>query len=237
MGKVTRYSYQMQSVSDRVPFLDTFSRFHVGIRLMLLTLLALTDVIGNIAMAADKENAVSNADASKTNAAASDTHTPLAGEVKTLDGKATDLAGYRGKVVLIVNTASYCGNTPQYSGLQKLYEKYSDKGFVVLGFPANEFGKQEPGTDAEIAEFCTKNYPVTFPMFSKIVVKGEQQHPLYKSLTDKATNPKFAGPVTWNFEKFLIGRDGQVIGRFKPGMKPEAKEIVAAIESEVEKKQ
>jgi glutathione peroxidase len=162
--------------------------------------------------------------------------TPLTGEMKSLKGEKVDLADYRGKVVMIVNTASYCGNTPQYGALEQLYKKYGEKGFVVLGFPANEFGKQEPGSDAEIADFCTKNYRVTFPMFSKIVVKGNGKAPLYEYLTDKKTNPKHGGEITWNFEKFLIGRDGKVVNRFKPGMKPQEDQIVKAIESELEKK-
>jgi len=161
---------------------------------------------------------------------------PLAGEMKLLNGKKADLADYKGKVVLIVNTASYCGNTPQYSGLEELYKKYKDKEFVVLGFPANEFGKQEPGTDEEIAQFCSSKYNVSFPMFSKIVVKGDGQHAIYKTLTEKETNPKFAGPITWNFEKFLVGRDGQVAARFSPRTKPESEEVVKAIETEIEKK-
>jgi glutathione peroxidase len=160
---------------------------------------------------------------------------PLAGEMKLLNGKKADLAEYKGKVVLIVNTASYCGNTPQYTGLEELYKKYKDKDFVVLGFPANEFGKQEPGTDEEIAAFCSSKYKVSFPMFSKIVVKGDGQHELYKTLTDKETNPKYSGPVTWNFEKFLIGRDGQVAARFSPRTKPESEEVVKAIETEIKK--
>jgi len=161
---------------------------------------------------------------------------PLTGEHKTLDGKKINLKDYQGKVALVVNVASYCGNTKQYEPLQKLHEKYADKGLVVLGFPANEFGKQEPGTDAEIAEFCTREYGVTFPVFSKIVVKGEGQDPLYKFLTSKETNPEFAGPVTWNFEKFLIGRNGQVVARFKPGLSPDDEKVVKAIEVELAKK-
>jgi glutathione peroxidase len=162
--------------------------------------------------------------------------TPLKGEMKSLKGEKIDLADYRGKVVMIVNTASYCGNTPQYGDLEQLWKKYGEKGFVVLGFPANEFGKQEPGSDAEIAEFCTKNYRVSFPMFSKIVVKGEDKAPLYEYLTSKKTNPKHGGEITWNFEKFLIGRDGKVAARFNPRMKPQTDQIVKAIETELEKK-
>jgi glutathione peroxidase len=162
--------------------------------------------------------------------------TPLKGEMKSLKGEKVDLADYRGKVVMIVNTASYCGNTPQYGDLEQLWKKYGEKGFVVLGFPANEFGKQEPGSDAEIAEFCTKNYRVSFPMFSKIVVKGEGKAPLYEYLTSKKTNPKHGGEITWNFEKFLIGRDGKVAARFNPRIKPQTDQIVKAIETELEKK-
>ena len=190
-------------------------------------------LLGVFWMTADFCRAADKADA-KPNDKAADT--PLKGEMKSLKGEKIDLADYRGKVVMIVNTASECGNTPQYGDLEQLWKKYGEKGFVVLGFPANEFGKQEPGSDAEIAEFCTKNYRVTFPMFSKIVVKGEGKAPLYEYLTSKKTNPKFGGEITWNFEKFLIDRDGKVAARFKPGMKPQTEQIVQAIESELEKK-
>lgn len=156
-------------------------------------------------------------------------------KMKSLDGKDVDLSKYKGKVVLIVNVASQCGNTPQYKGLEDLHEKFAGEGLAVLGFPANEFGKQEPGSDEEIAEFCDKNYGVKFDMFSKVVVKGEGQCPLYKHLTSKQTDPKFGGDVTWNFEKFLIGRDGQVAARFSPKTKPESKEVVSAIERELAK--
>lgn len=147
-----------------------------------------------------------------------------------IDGNPVDLAKYKGQVLLIVNVASKCGNTPQYKGLEAIYEKYKDSGFAVLGFPANEFGKQEPGTNSEIKEFCTATYHVKFPMFSKIVVKGEGIHPLYSFLTSKETDPKFAGDVSWNFAKFLVGRDGQVIGRFAPKEGPESEKVVKAIE-------
>lgn len=159
----------------------------------------------------------------------------LSFKMKSLDGKQVDLSKYKGKVVLIVNVASYCGNTPQYEGLEDLHEKYADQGLAVLGFPANEFGKQEPGSDKEIAEFCDKKYGVKFDMFSKVVVKGEGQCPLYKYLTSDETDPKFAGDVSWNFEKFLIGRDGQVAARFSPKTKPESKEVVSTIERELAK--
>lgn len=155
-------------------------------------------------------------------------------KVKNIKGEEVDLADYKGKVLLIVNTASQCGYTPQYEGLQKLHEKYADQGLVVLGFPSNDFGKQEPGTDEEIAEFCTDTYKVAFPMFSKIVVKpGEGQSELYKQLTAEAEKP---GPVKWNFEKFLISRDGKIAGRFPSAVAPEAKPLVSEIEEELSKK-
>lgn len=150
-----------------------------------------------------------------------------------IDGKAVPLSKYQGKVLLMVNVASRCGLTPQYTPLQALYEKYKGQGLVVLGFPANEFGKQEPGTEAEIKEFCNAKYKVTFPMFSKIVVKGEGQHPLYKQLTDKTTNPKFAGDIEWNFAKFLLNRNGEVIARFPSRVSPDSPEVIAAIEKEL----
>ena len=153
-----------------------------------------------------------------------------------ITGKPVELAQYQGKVVLLVNVASQCGYTPQYKGLQALYEKYGKDGLVVIGVPANEFGKQEPGTDAEISEFCTKNYGVTFPMMSKVVVKGPGICPLYQFLTSKETNAKFAGDVGWNFEKFLISRSGEVVGRFKSDVEPDAAELVKAVEAELRKK-
>jgi len=146
--------------------------------------------------------------------------------VKDIDGGNVNLGRYNGSVVVIVNVASKCGNTPQYAGLEKLYEKYKDKGLVILGFPANEFGKQEPGTDKEIKEFCTLTYKVAFPMFSKIVVKGEGQADLYKTLT--TANPKFAGDVKWNFTKFLVDRQGNVLERYAPTTEP--KDIAKDIE-------
>ncbi len=154
--------------------------------------------------------------------------------VKDIDGKKVSLDAYKGKVLLFVNVASLCGNTPQYKDIQALYAKYKDKGLVVLGFPSNDFGKQEPGTNAEIAKFCTGNYNVDFPMFSKIVVKGEGINPLYGYLTSDKSG--FAGPISWNFEKFLIGRDGKVVKRFAPKVKPDAPEVIQAIEAEIAKK-
>jgi len=154
-------------------------------------------------------------------------------KMRGLDGKFINLAQFQGKVVLFVNVASKCGYTPQYKGLQKLYDQYKKDGLVIVGVPANEFGGQEPGSDAQIAEFCTKEYGVTFLMLSKVVVKGDDITPLYKTLTSKETNPKYAGEITWNFTKFLISRKGEVVGRFEPKVKPE--QMAKAIEAELKK--
>lgn len=150
--------------------------------------------------------------------------------VKDIDGKDVDLAKYKGKVLLIVNTASQCGYTPQYKDLQAIYEKYSGKGFEILAFPANEFGAQEPGTNSQIKEFCSTRYNVGFPLFSKIVVKGPGIHPLYAYLTSKQTNPQFAGDIPWNFTKFLVNRKGEVIARYQPGDKPTSEKVSGEIE-------
>lgn len=149
--------------------------------------------------------------------------------LKDIDGKDTSLKAYKGKVLLVVNVASKCGNTPQYAGLEKLQQKYKDQGFTVLGFPCNDFGAQEPGSNADIKEFCTSKYAVTFPMFDKVHVKGPEQHALYKELSGK--DSPFPGDVKWNFGKFLIGRDGKVIKRFEPGVKPESPQVTEAIET------
>src|SRR5262245_53498097 len=146
----------------------------------------------------------------------------------SLDGKPVNLAKYQGNVVLMVNVASECGYTPQYEGLQALHKKYVSRGLRILGFPSNDFGAQEPGSNAEIADFCKKNYGVEFDMFSKIKVLGSDKAPLYKTLT---STPKFSGDVSWNFEKFLVGRDGQVIARFKSAVEPESPEMTKAIEA------
>ena len=150
--------------------------------------------------------------------------------LNSIDGQPAPLAQYKGKVVLIVNVASQCGYTPQYAGLEAIYEKYKDKGFVILGFPANNFGGQEPGTNEDIKTFCTRNYKVSFPMYAKISVKGSDKAPLYQFLTDKQANPTTAGEIQWNFTKFLIGRDGRVIQRFESAVEPESSEVTAAIE-------
>jgi glutathione peroxidase len=160
---------------------------------------------------------------------------PLSFTLKDIKGNPVELSKYKGKVVLLVNVASQCGFTPQYKGLQALYEKHEKDGFVIIGIPANEFGSQEPGTNEEIEKFCTSKYNVTFPMMSKIVVKGDGIDPLYKYLTSKDTNPKFSGEITWNFEKFLVGKDGQVAARFPPRTKPDDPKLVEAIKDELKK--
>ncbi|MFK7790261.1 MAG: glutathione peroxidase, partial [Phycisphaeraceae bacterium] len=154
-------------------------------------------------------------------------------EMQTLEGDDIKLNQYHGDVVLMVNVASKCGLTKQYKQLQKLHEEYAEQGLSILGFPANNFGKQEPGTDEEIATFCEQNYGVEFDMFAKLSVKGDDQAPLYAFLTGKKTNPEFAGDISWNFEKFLVSRDGQVIARFSPRTKPNAKEVIKAIEDAI----
>ena len=151
--------------------------------------------------------------------------------MKDIDGNDVSLSTFRGKAVMLVNVASRCGFTKQYAGLQALYEKYGERGFVILGFPANNFMGQEPGTEEEIKSFCSLNYGVTFPMFSKISVKGGDIHPLYAFLTDKRQHPEFGGAIAWNFNKFLVGRDGRVVARFGSRDAPESPEIAKAIET------
>ena len=147
--------------------------------------------------------------------------------LKDINGKDASLKDYKGKVLLIVNVASKCGNTPQYAGLEKMYAENKDKGLVVLGFPCNQFFGQEPGSNEQIKEFCSKTYGVTFPMFDKVDVKGKDQHPLYKALS--GPEAAFPGDVKWNFGKFLVGRDGKVIKRIEPGVKPESPAVVKAV--------
>lgn len=155
--------------------------------------------------------------------------------LKDIDGNDVKLEKYKGQVVMLVNVASKCGLTPQYEALQTIYEKYKDRGFVVLGFPANNFMGQEPGTEKEIKEFCQLKYDVSFPMFSKISVKGADQHPLYTFLTHKETNPGFEGEISWNFEKFLADKNGKTVARFSPTTIPDDPEILKAIEAELVK--
>ena len=156
--------------------------------------------------------------------------TPLKFTMKDIDGKDVNLADYKGKVVMIVNVASKCGFTPQYKALEEIYKTYEAKGFVVLGFPANDFNKQEPGSDTDIKAFCSSKYDVTFPIFSKISVKGGEQAPLYKFLTSKETAGEFAGPIGWNFTKFLVDKNGHVYARFVSKTKPDDPTVISAIE-------
>mgnify|MGYP002528404905 CR=1 FL=1 len=156
-------------------------------------------------------------------------------KMKSLAGKPIDLAKYQGKVVLFVNVASECGLTPQYRSLQALHESLGPKGLVVIGVPCNQFGGQEPGTASEIQSFCQKNYGVTFPMLEKVDVNGDKACALYKHLTSLETKPKGAGKVGWNFEKFLLGRDGQVAARFNPTTEPDSEELLKAVKAELAK--
>jgi glutathione peroxidase len=157
-------------------------------------------------------------------------------KMDSLDGKEVDLSRYQGKVVLVVNVASKCGFTPQYEQLQALHLRYGPKGLAVLGFPCNQFKAQEPGTAQEIQEFCRINYGVTFPLFAKIEVNGDGACPLYKHLTSLDTKPKGPGKIDWNFEKFIIGRNGKAVARFAPKTKPDAPEVIKVIEAELAKK-
>ncbi|HEY5551504.1 MAG TPA: glutathione peroxidase [Opitutaceae bacterium] len=147
--------------------------------------------------------------------------------IKEIDGNATTLEPWRGKVMLIVNVASECGLTPQYAALEKLYEKHKNNGLVVLGFPCNQFGGQEPGSNEQIKAFCSSEYHVTFPLFAKIHVNGKDRHPLYKALA--GNDSPFPGDIDWNFAKFLVGRDGRIVRRFAPGTKPDTAEVTSAI--------
>jgi glutathione peroxidase len=150
--------------------------------------------------------------------------------LNSIDGQPAPLSAYKGKVVLLVNVASRCGFTPQYSALESIYEKYQSRGFVIVGIPANNFGSQEPGTNQEIKTFCTTKYNVKFPMMSKVSVKGDDKAPLYQFLTDKSANPQTGGEIQWNFTKFLIGPDGSVIARFEPDVTPDSPQVTSAIE-------
>ncbi len=153
----------------------------------------------------------------------------------SIDGKPMPLADFKGKVVLVVNVASRCGFTPQYSALEALYEKYKDQGFVIVGFPANNFGGQEPGSNEEIKTFCSRKYNVTFPLYSKVSVKGDDQTPLYQYLT-KQTGPSIAGEIKWNFTKFLVDRNGNVVQRFESAVTPDSKDVVLAVEKQLGEK-
>jgi glutathione peroxidase len=161
---------------------------------------------------------------------------PVYGEtMKSLTGKSVSLASYRGKVLLLVNVASECGATPQYGPIQQLHEQYAEQGLAVLGFPCNQFGSQEPGTEAQIAQFCQKNYGVKFDMFAKVDVNGEKAAPLYSYLTSEKSGLKKTGPIGWNFEKILISRNGKPVARFGTSVEPDSEEVVKAIEAELAK--
>jgi glutathione peroxidase len=151
--------------------------------------------------------------------------------MKSIDGQPVSLGAYSGKVVLLVNVASKCGFTPQYAGLEAVYEKYKDRGLVIVGIPANNFMQQEPGTNEEIKKFCSNKYNVTFPMMSKVSVLGDDKTPLYTFLTSKDTNPQYAGDIKWNFTKFLFDRSGKPVARFEPATTPDSPEVTAAIEA------
>ena len=151
--------------------------------------------------------------------------------MKSIDGQQVSLKSYHGKVVLLVNVASKCGFTPQYAGLEAVYEKYKDRGLVIVGVPANNFAQQEPGTDEEIKKFCSNKYNVSFPMMSKVSVLGDDKAPLYQFLTDKSANPAVGGDIKWNFTKFLFDRNGNPVARFEPAVKPDSPEVTAAIEA------
>jgi len=150
--------------------------------------------------------------------------------LNSIEGQAAPFSAYKGKVLMVVNVASRCGYTPQYSALESIYEKYKDKGFVIVGVPANNFGAQEPGTDAEIKTFCTRKYNVQFPMMSKVSVKGSDTAPLYQYLTDSKANPKTGGEIKWNFTKFLVDRQGNIVARFEPEVTPDSPQVLSAIE-------
>jgi glutathione peroxidase len=151
--------------------------------------------------------------------------------LKSIDGQPTPLKSYKGKVVLLVNVASHCGFTPQYTALESIYEKYKDRGLVIVGVPANNFGGQEPGSDQEIKTFCSAKYNVKFPIMHKLSVKGEDKTPLYQYLTSKEEDPKFAGEIQWNFTKFLFDRNGNPVARFEPKVTPDSPEVTTAIEA------
>jgi glutathione peroxidase len=151
--------------------------------------------------------------------------------INSIDGQPVSLKTYHGKVVLLVNVASKCGFTPQYAGLEALYEKYKDRGLVIVGIPANNFAQQEPGTNEEIKTFCSRKYNVTFPMMAKVSVLGDDKTPLYRYLTDKSTDPQFAGDIKWNFTKFLFDRNGNPVARFEPAVTPDSPEVQSAVQS------
>lgn len=200
----------------------------------MLKVLALAAFAGVLAMTTSPAIAAEAA-AKATKAAV--TPAALDFKMKSLDGKdEVDLSQYHGKVLMIVNVASHCGNTPQYAQLEALHEKFGKEGLEILAFPCNQFGAQEPGSPEEIQKFCTDKFNVSFPMFAKVEVNGDKACPLYKYLTALDIKPKGKGKVSWNFEKFVVGRNGEVVARFAPGTKPDAKEVMAVVEAELAKK-
>jgi glutathione peroxidase len=184
-------------------------------------MLGIAMLAGSLTMLSDRNQSVQSGSAGKADPFVLNHH------VKQIDGTPVDLRHYKGKVVMIVNVASRCGLTPQYKELQALYEEHKEQGFEILGFPANNFGAQEPGTNSQIAEFCSATYGVTFPMFGKISVKGETTHPLYRQLA--AQEAPIGGEPAWNFTKFLLNRQGEVVARFEPRTKPDADEVTAKL--------
>ncbi len=156
--------------------------------------------------------------------------------VNDINGKPVDMSKYKGKVLMIVNVASKCGNTPQYAALEKLNEKYASQGLAILGFPCNDFGGQEPGSEEQIMTFCKSTYDVKFDMFAKVVVKGKEKTPLFDFLINKDTDPKFGGDIKWNFNKFIVGRDGQVVARVEPKTQPDSDAVIKTLEAELAKK-
>jgi glutathione peroxidase len=197
------------------------------------TSIAVKNIVGSLLVAA--LIVVSTGGIAQAATAAAQEKTVLDLKMKSLDGKNVDLADYKGKVVLIVNVASKCGLTPQYEQLEAIYKKYSEEGLAILGFPCNQFGGQEPGTAEEIQEFCKANYGVTFDLFEKIDVNGDVAAELYKTLTALETKPTGPGKISWNFEKFLVDRNGVVVARFSPKTKPDDPEVTKAIEAELAK--
>jgi glutathione peroxidase len=197
------------------------------------TSIAVKNIVGSLLVAA--LIVVSTGGIAQAATAAAQEKTVLDLKMKSLDGKDVDLADYKGKVVLIVNVASKCGLTPQYEQLEAIYKKYSEEGLAILGFPCNQFGGQEPGTAEEIQEFCKANYGVTFDLFEKIDVNGDGAAELYKTLTALETKPTGPGKISWNFEKFLVDRNGVVVARFSPKTKPDDPEVTKAIEAELAK--
>ena len=203
-------------------------------QIVLLCALALTFVASACAQKPAQASQTATASADKQKSGNKQMASIYDFTMKDIDGKDVKLDAYRGQAVLLVNVASRCGYTPQYQGLEAIYKKYKDKGFVILGFPANNFGAQEPGTEKEIKTFCSLTYGVTFPMFAKISVKGADQHPFYGFLTGKETNPGFSGDIGWNFAKFLVGKDGKIVARFASGDEPESDTVTGAIEKAVQ---